>query len=134
MSRASASFAGRARSQSKTNEYRARDPHVNIAPYGHSASASWDEAARVVRFSLAGGALEAAITRDALEMLAGAHLPTAQDAMCEFRRHRAWIEMLATLTMEECCELAVVLTQDDVSFQLTCEAKMLIDAVRHDRN
>jgi hypothetical protein len=83
-----------------------------------------------VRFSLDGRALRAGITRGALEMLAGCHLPTAPDALGEFRRHRAWVEALATLTMEERCELAIVLTQADVGLQLAHEAEALIEAVR----
>jgi hypothetical protein len=79
---------------------------------------------------MAAGTLRAAITRDALEMLAGAHLPTSSDALREFRRHRTWVETLATLTMEERCELAVVLTQADICFQLACEAEMLVQAMR----
>jgi hypothetical protein len=78
---------------------------------------------------MAGGALRAAITRDALEMLAGAHLPASSDALREFRRHRMWIETLATSMMEERCDLAVVLTQADICFQLACEAEMLVQAL-----
>jgi hypothetical protein len=72
----------------------------------------------------------AAITREALQMVAGCHLQTSTDALREFRRHRNWIEALATLMMDERCELTVVLTEADVCFQLANEAEMLIQAVR----
>ena len=120
----------RGESPSRMEGYRARDAHPDLAPHGRCYSASWDNAAQVVRFAMAGGALRAAITRDALEMLAGCHLPTSPDALREFRRHRTWIETLATLTMEERCELAVVLTRADICFQLACEAEMLVQALR----
>jgi hypothetical protein len=86
--------------------------------------ASWDDRAQAVRFSMAGGALEVAITRSALEMLAERTLLAPSAALNEFRHRRVWIETLATLTMEERGELEILLTPADVHFQLACESEI----------
>ena len=122
--------APRRESSSKVNRYRARDTHADLVPHSRCYSASWDDAAQLVRFSMACGALRVAITRDALEMLAQCHLPTSSGALREFRRHRTLIETLATVTMFERCELAVVLTKADIRFQLAREGETLVRTVR----
>jgi hypothetical protein len=119
----------KAESPTKVHEHRGGDAHARPGRRNSCYSASWDNAAQVVRFAMGGGALSAAITRDALEMLAGCHLQTSPDALREFRRHRSWVETLATLTMEERCELAVVLTQADVCFQLAREAETRVEVL-----